>query len=462
MSRPDRAAQALLVLAMAGLWLAAPVVAKERSWRAGWLQAVDRRVGDVVSPHALARTHSGLEGISQCTQCHDGLRATPNDRCLECHDDVADRMKAKVGWHGQLTGDCGACHREHRGLEADLLGFDRAQWNHELAAFPLRGAHVKVECDDCHRRAGRDERVAFHAQGIAFERCADCHEDPHGRDFVRERDCGHCHSERGFRAEALVAQGFAHARDAGFPLEGAHAAVPCAECHSDARRAIERAALRAPGSNAPRNCGGCHEDPHRAALGTRCESCHTPARWDVEQGRSRFDHARDAHFPLDALHTRLACTTCHDDLRFAAAGRECADCHALSAAFLAGAIDGSRAAADPHANAATCRDCHAESVVSPTLLDYERACLTCHPAPYASLLVTRKRLVDERVVEVEAALRERELARARGEASGTAEDDAVRAERVAHIARSGLHHAALSETALRELLEMLGAAEAER
>ena len=462
MSRSELASKALLVMALAGLWLVAPVAAEERSSRAGWLDAVDRRVGDIVSPHALAGAHSGLEGVSQCTQCHDGLRTTPNDRCTDCHEDVAERMQAKVGWHGLQSGDCSSCHREHRGREADLLGLDRASWNHELAAFPLRGAHVKVECDDCHRRAGRDQRVAFHAQGIAFGRCADCHEDPHGVDFVRARDCGECHAERGFRADALVAERFDHARDTGFSLEGAHAAVPCGRCHTDARRSIERADSRPPDSSAPRDCAGCHEDPHRAALGTRCESCHTPARWDDERKHSRFDHARDARFPLDALHARLACATCHDDLTFAAAGRECSDCHALAPAFLAGAVDGSRADPDPHASAASCRDCHAENVVAPALLDYERACLTCHPAPYGSLLVTRKRLVDERVVEVEAALRARELARARGEASGTAEEDAARAARVEHIARSGLHHAALSEAALREISETLRAAEAAR
>jgi hypothetical protein len=96
------------------------------------------------------------------------------------------------------------------------------------------------------------------------------------------------------------------------------------------------------------------------------------------------------------------------------------------------------------------------------LLDYERACLTCHPAPYGSLLVTRKRLVDESVVEVEAALRARALARARGEAAGTSEQDADRAATVARIARSGLHHAVLSEAALRELRASLFAAEAAR
>ena len=428
----------------------------------GWLDALDRHAGDLVSPRALARAHGELEGITQCSQCHDGLSATPNERCLDCHEDVAARMQQGVGWHGQLEGRCVSCHAEHRGPDADLLGLDRDSWNHELAAFPLRGAHVEVKCDDCHQRVGEDGAVGFHAQGIAFERCADCHEDVHGRDFLAERDCGVCHSERAFGADALVAKGFDHARDADFALEGAHAKVSCAGCHGSERRAAEQAARRAPGSSAPRDCAGCHEDPHAAALGSACTSCHTPASWAAEGESSRFDHARDTRFRLDALHTQLDCGACHEGLAFAAKGRECADCHATAAAFLAGDAGSARSAPDPHATAASCRDCHAENVAAPTLRDYARACLACHPAPYGSLLVTRKGIVDEGIVKVEAALRARELARGRGEAAGSAEGDAALAAGVARIARSGLHHATLSEAALLGVLESLTAGEARR
>jgi hypothetical protein len=442
----------------------APLARAERAERAatGWLHALDRHAGDLVSPRALARAHGDLEGLTQCSQCHDGLRATPDERCLACHDELAARMTNGIGWHGRLTGRCADCHAEHRGPDADLLGLDRDSWNHELAAFPLRGAHVEVACDDCHRRAGENGVVGFHAQGIGFARCADCHEDVHGRDFLAERDCGVCHSERAFGADALVAKSFGHARDAGFALEGAHAKLACADCHGADRRAAEQAARLAPGSSAPRDCAGCHEDPHAGALGSRCASCHTAASWEADDEGARFDHTRDTRFPLDALHAGLACGACHEGLDFAAEGRACADCHATAAAFLAGDAGTTRAAPDPHASAASCRDCHAANVAAPTLLDYERACLACHPAPYGSLLVTRKRIVDEGIVKAEAALRARELARGRGEADGTAERDAALAASVARIARSGLHHATLSEAALLGVLDALTAPEPAR
>jgi hypothetical protein len=455
MSRRSRAAGAALVIALS----AGALRAEERS---SWLHALDRSVGGFVSPRELSRAHAELEGISQCSACHDGLQATPDARCLDCHEDVAERMQRRIGWHGQLEGRCSACHAEHRGAEADLLGLERDTWNHELARFPLRGAHVSVDCEDCHTRANEKGERGFHAQGIPFERCADCHDDVHGERFTSGRDCGACHAEGGFRADALRAGAFDHARDAGFALEGAHERVPCAACHGEERRAEERAAPRPPGSAAPRDCAGCHEDPHAGALGRACASCHSTSSFTAAGRGSRFDHARDTEFPLDALHAKLACGACHEGLGFRAAGRECADCHAEAAGFLAGEGGGAHAAPDPHASAAVCRDCHAAGVAAPTLLDYERACLACHPAPYGSLLVSRKRIVDERIVEVEALLRARDLARRRGDAAGAAAADAAVAANASSIARSGLHNAVLSDAALLGLLETLRAEEAAR
>lgn len=459
MSGSERVAGALMIL----LWLCAggAYAADDGNGvgtaRHDWLDTLDRRIGDAVSPRALSRAHGELEGITRCGECHAGLGATPDPLCLDCHEDVAKRMQGGVGWHGQLTGSCVGCHPEHRGLEADLLGLDRTSFNHERARFPLRGAHSTVACDDCHQRAGEDGRLGFHAQGIAFERCADCHADPHGARFLDARDCSACHTDRGFRADALAAGGFDHARDAGFPLDGAHAKVPCAGCHTDERRDVEQAAKRAPGSSAGRDCAGCHEDPHAGALGSDCTRCHSQASWRAEGSAARFDHARDTRFPLDALHARLDCSACHDGLRFAAQGRECADCHATAATLLAGTLGEARSAPDPHATAARCRDCHAEGVAAPALLDYERACLACHPAAYGSLLVTRKRIVDELVVKVEAALRARALARRRGEGAGNEAREAVLAAQVSDIAKSGLHHSTLSEAALLAALESLTA-----
>ena len=75
----------------------------------GWGETLDRWVGAVVSPRSRARAHAELEGITRCGECHAGLRETPEALCLDCHDAVAGRMAARVGWHGQLAGRCVDC-----------------------------------------------------------------------------------------------------------------------------------------------------------------------------------------------------------------------------------------------------------------------------------------------------------------------------------------------------------------
>jgi Zn finger protein HypA/HybF involved in hydrogenase expression len=201
-------------------------------------------------------------------------------------------------------------------------------------------------------------------------------------------------------------------------------------------------------------------DPHAAALGADCTSCHSPASWDARGRDARFDHTLDTRFALDALHARLECAACHEGLRFEALGRACADCHTDAVAFLSGDALGAHVAADPHASEIECRDCHPASVVKPSLIEYERACLTCHPAPYASLLATKKRLVDESVVKVESVLFARALARRLGDSPASPSGESAATAAVAVITRSGLHHAALSEAVLLELLESLRATEA--
>ncbi|HET6304655.1 MAG TPA: cytochrome c3 family protein [Myxococcota bacterium] len=449
-----------LVLALASAVRAEPSRAPSR---AGWPEAIDRRIGDVVSPGALARAHADLEGVRSCTSCHAGLSGTPDAKCLACHEDVGERMKAKLGVHGDFTGACSTCHAEHRGEDAGLLGLDREAFNHDRARFALRGAHVEVECEKCHVRPDPETgREGFHPIGIAFDTCVACHEDPHGQDLVGERDCAACHVETSWRAPHLIlgggdAEGFRHERDTGFALAGRHESVECAACHTPERRVAERAAALAPGRGAPRECAACHEDPHESALGPDCARCHEPAAW---QGPgSKFDHALHTEFRLDALHAALECGACHasEDAGFAAEGTTCSACHARAEALLAGREGGSLGLAaepDPHHGRVECRSCHPEAMAETRLVDYGRVCAACHPPQYAALLLTRQRILDELVVRGEGELRRLELAGRRGERADDA-GLAVAAQRMRDLARSGIHHPDLAEAILRAELGRL-------
>ena len=46
---------------------------------------------------------------------------------------------------------CIDCHSEHHGLNFDLDRFDQEKFNHNLSGYELKGAHVQVDCKDCHK-----------------------------------------------------------------------------------------------------------------------------------------------------------------------------------------------------------------------------------------------------------------------------------------------------------------------
>ena len=77
-------------------------------------------------------------------------------------------------------------------------------------------------------------------------------------------------------------------------------------------------------------CIACHrkDDKHRAKFGTDCASCHNSRAWAIWS----FDHDRRSRFPLQGMHKRAACESCHTQpapagKALAAVGDQCAACH---------------------------------------------------------------------------------------------------------------------------------------
>jgi hypothetical protein len=439
---------ALALAAVAAASAAPTGGAEQTAARPGWLARADRRVGRLLAPGPLAEAHAHLEGVGHCGGCHSVWSGVPDADCVACHEEVEVRRRAALGVHGTLDGECRSCHPEHRGRDADLRGLERPGFNHERARFPLRGAHAGVACDACHVREDPETgREAFRAFPLAFARCADCHADPHGAGFARGRDCGVCHGEGGFSAAFAPATpaGFDHAADADFALRGRHAPLACGVCHGEARWAAAREAGLAPGRGVPRDCAGCHEDPHSGALGADCARCHDAAGWRGPD--APFDHARHTDFPLDATHASLPCDACHADARFSARARDCAGCHPVAEALLAGRYAGTQAAPDPHAGRVPCAGCHPPDAAGARLRELERVCVGCHAPEYAPLLVTQRRILDGLLVPAEAELRDAELAARRGEGTPPPSPEAV--QRLRELGASGLHHPALAEALLR-------------
>jgi hypothetical protein len=245
-----------------------------------------------------------------CHKCHVPGRPLrmKHDRCADCHADAHGGQLA----HRADQGRCETCH--------DVEGFRPARFgpaDHAKTAYPLKGAHLAVACDACHRPAAgsvpRSARRAGPAGGSAMHfrftstLCADCHRDPHRGEVARymgKLGCEACHRVDSWREVA-----FDHGQTR-FALAGRHARVSCNGCHRRAEAGRPTGPLRFAG--VPRACAGCHRDPHQgqfAAAGgaTDCERCHTTD--DLKA--TKFDHARESRYRLDGAHARLACAACH-------------------------------------------------------------------------------------------------------------------------------------------------------
>lgn len=269
-----------------------------------WLSAA-RAAGATqvqISPGPLARAHVSLEGVGNCSKCHDAGRELSPDKCLGCHKPIADRIARKVGVHRAVADDCSKCHVEHRGADAELRHIDTQAFNHLAeTGFAIENRHARLAttCSACHKkRTFLDARPA----------CSACHKDVHKGTLGT--DCVRCHSTEAVFKDAR--KQFDHLR-ARFQLTGAHRQVACEKCHV----AGVYHGLRFDA------CQACHRAPHRKELGPSCTGCHTTETWKTRT----IEHARTG-FTLVGAHTQVACVKCHTAgvataLRF----ETCSACH---------------------------------------------------------------------------------------------------------------------------------------
>jgi hypothetical protein len=286
-----------------------------------------------LSPGKLARVHEKLEGVRQCTSCHELGDHSVGPKCLACHVEVATRVAAGRGLHAAADHqNCASCHVEHQGRDFDLVHWPAgpAAFDHATAGWPLAGAHRQLDCRRCHRAEmmrdltlvrdrGKNPGRTYLGLGTA---CLDCHRDEHRGQF--EQACTTCHTQETWKPAA----GFDHAK-AGFVLAGKHRDLACDRCHAVTAETVEGVtdtwSRYRPVEHA--SCAACHKDPHAGSLGADCARCHDPANWRRVAGGS-FDHDR-TRYPLRGRHAALRCDACHraDAPRGALAYARCDGCH---------------------------------------------------------------------------------------------------------------------------------------
>jgi hypothetical protein len=298
-----------------------------------WLSSAARAQ---ISPGKLAEAHASLEGMKNCTKCHELGEGPSAERCLACHQEIAAAIDVRKGYHYRVVSTAGKacfeCHGDHAGRAFRLIHWPegRDNFDHSQAGWVLRGAHAKVKCRDCHHESRVQSEFKSAHSSVDFSRtflgldgaCLVCHTDAHIGQF--ERECTVCHDQHSWKP----ASRFDHAL-ATFPLAGRHATVECSKCHPATRDASAIQYTGIPHDN----CTPCHTDPHAQRLGTDCASCHGQDAW---KPATSFDHARTS-YPLTGKHQSVECVKCHTNIggeedhavRFAAQTHDnCTPCHA--------------------------------------------------------------------------------------------------------------------------------------
>jgi hypothetical protein len=222
------------------------------------------------------------------------FKPVPFRECSNCHVDPHK---------GRMTGKCIDCHVT-RGWDV----VDKRDFNHAATRYPLRGKHVAVECAACHG-------PNLSKKDPPFANCASCHADVHNgeaRIGGASTDCAACHRVERFAPSTFTV---AQHRTSAYPLDGKHATVKCAACHTAVTVSVAGVSTRSARLRMPSaKCTDCHVDAHAGQLADRlgqgaCEACHVvggfrPSTFSVAQ------HAA-LRLPLEGRHGQVDCAACH-------------------------------------------------------------------------------------------------------------------------------------------------------
>ncbi|MFK5880394.1 MAG: hypothetical protein QM478_12965 [Flavobacteriaceae bacterium] len=262
-----------------------------------------------ISPGDLSEAHKALEGMSNCTQCHELGEKVLNSKCLECHKEIKSLINENQGFHASsevVKQDCFKCHSEHHGRKFDMIRFDEDNFNHNKTGYELEGKHAVVDCRKCHM-PDNIQNIEIKKKKNTFlglnQECLTCHDDFHQETL--SNDCIQCHDFEAFRS----ATNFNH-DDAEFALKGKHIDVECIECHKETTRNGKE--FQKFTGLAFEDCVSCHEDPHKSKLPGDCKSCHKENDFNLFFGQKSFNH-NTTNFTLKGKHKQVDCFSCHKE-----------------------------------------------------------------------------------------------------------------------------------------------------
>lgn len=287
-----------------------------------------------LSPGDLARPHADLEGLTNCTKCHEFGKKLQFNKCLDCHEILKQRIDAGKGLHANDDyKNCTDCHHDHQGRNFDMVWWEKGQDNldHKLTGYVLEGKHKDVKCRECHQEKNIVNREALLEKSKKTDRtflglqqdCLSCHHDEH-RGQTGKKECLSCHDMNAWKPVPK----FDHDKSQ-YPLTGLHKKVKCEKCHkliTDNKFEKDKDYIQFRIDDF-KNCLSCHKDIHNGKFGNDCTKCHTTNGWKKYNDK-QFNHDK-TRYPLRGLHQKVDCVKCHvkgaplSPIPF----KQCSDCH---------------------------------------------------------------------------------------------------------------------------------------
>jgi len=276
-----------------------------------------------ISPGELTSAHKDLEGLSNCTKCHELGEKVLKSKCLDCHSEIKSLVSLNMGYHSSSevkNQECTKCHPEHFGRNFRIINFDPDGFDHNNAGYELTGSHAKLKCDKCHQPNNIiDPEIAIRKGtylGLSSN-CSGCHEDYHRKTLGD--NCASCHNTEKFNPAIK----FNHDK-AKFKLTGKHQTVNCLKCHP--RNKLDGGEFQKFTGIQFTNCFPCHQDKHNGRFGLDCKTCHVTSGF-TQINKSQFDHNK-TEYPLIGKHKIVSCNKCHQTgLKQKLRYDKCIDCH---------------------------------------------------------------------------------------------------------------------------------------
>lgn len=231
-----------------------------------------------------------LEGIHKtidCFNCHKSdIPGSIPGECISCHQEDYNETDGPDHKASGFPFDCTLCH-------SGMISWENARFSH--GSFPMESTHKTLDCRECHTDGKYN--------GLSTD-CFSCHlddyngtKDPNHKESGFSTICTDCHTNMSTWEGASVPH-------FGFPLQGAHKALDCTECHKGGNY-----------TKLPSNCSSCHiddynnaENPNHKSAGypTSCKSCHSGRHYSWDQ--AEFEH----NFIISyGHHSKHDCNECH-------------------------------------------------------------------------------------------------------------------------------------------------------